>query len=238
MDQRGRDAASNELDRRYWRFVWKERSVSHTESVPQLDALVARAGQDLPVADPHLDQAAPKKIMKQYDSKFLKNDGGQLFHRVNEPVVVREGHREHILGVANEAAGGGPVVEVPQAEGAIPRAREGELPVGAHHDVLQAGRIWSKIDRTANADDCQKKYLYEVGVSLQAAAGLAERALLASQLPDKEGLVSRCAHDHGVVVKRRAVEEKNYKKRKFSTHTIFMAQTLPRWQWPSHYGPS
>ena len=47
-----------------------------------------------------------------------------------------ESHGKDVLGVANEAAGGGAVVEVPQAEGAIPRAGEGELSVGAHHNVL------------------------------------------------------------------------------------------------------
>ena len=52
-------------------------------------------------------------------------------------VVHGEGNAQHILGVANEAAGGGAGdVEVPQAEGAVPGARQGELAIARDHDVL------------------------------------------------------------------------------------------------------
>ncbi|MDG2774649.1 hypothetical protein P7M68_24350, partial [Vibrio parahaemolyticus] len=45
-------------------------------------------------------------------------------------VVNGKGHGEHVLGVANEAAGRGASREVPEAELAVPGAGEGELTVG------------------------------------------------------------------------------------------------------------
>ena len=74
------------------------------------------------------------------------------------------------------------------------------------------------------------QYLHEVRVSLQAAARLAERALLASQLPDQESLVSRGADDHSVVVKRRAAKSIKLLKAQNSSINHFVAQTVPRWQ--------
>jgi hypothetical protein len=57
------------------------------------------------------------------------------------PVVQGEGDREDVLGVANEAAGGGARVEIPKAEGSVPGARKGELAVGGHDDILF--RAWT-----------------------------------------------------------------------------------------------
>merc|ERR1712232_1154650 len=51
-------------------------------------------------------------------------------------VVGREGDREDIFVVSDEAAGGEAGVQVPQAEGAVPRAGEGELTVGGDDDIL------------------------------------------------------------------------------------------------------
>ena len=80
------------------------------------------------------------------------------------------------------------------------------------------------------------QYLHEVRVSLQAATGVAEGSLLASQLPDQESLVSRGADDHGVVVKRRAAEntqllqaQKFYNWNLHSSHLAEMAVTQPLW---------
>jgi hypothetical protein len=52
-------------------------------------------------------------------------------------VIHAEGNAQHVLGVAHEAACGVAGVEVPQAQGAIPGARQGELAVRADNDVLQ-----------------------------------------------------------------------------------------------------
>ena len=59
-------------------------------------------------------------------------------------VVGREGDREHVLLVlvrAGEAAGRHAGVEVPQAERAVPRAREGELAVRRDRHVLNVVRV-------------------------------------------------------------------------------------------------
>ena len=66
----------------------------------------------------------------------------------NEPIVVREGDREHVLGVANETASGRAVVEVPQTERTVPRAGQGELAIGAHDHVLHCARDSTKIQKT------------------------------------------------------------------------------------------
>uniref|UniRef100_J3M9I1 Uncharacterized protein n=1 Tax=Oryza brachyantha TaxID=4533 RepID=J3M9I1_ORYBR len=51
-------------------------------------------------------------------------------------VIDGEGDGEDVLGVADEAAGGGPGGEVPEAELAVPGPGERELAVGAEDDVL------------------------------------------------------------------------------------------------------
>jgi hypothetical protein len=106
------------------------------ERVPQLDGLVARAGDDL-------------------------------------AVVHGEGHGEDILGVADEAAGGGTGVEVPEAEGAVPGAGEGELAVGGDHYVLD-----------------------EVGVTAERPLREAVVALLAGEGPQDDSLVAGGRQEH------------------------------------------
>ena len=89
------------------------------------------------------------------------------------PVVDREGDREDVLGVAEEAARGGARGEVPQPEGAVPRAGERELAVGRDDDVLD-----------------------EVRVAAERAARVAVGgALLAREVPDDDRLVARGGED-------------------------------------------
>jgi len=82
-------------------------------------------------------------------------------------VVAGEGDGENVLGVTNEAAGGGPSGEVPEAELAIPRAGEAELTVGRDHNVLDV-----------------------VSVADEGATGEAVVTLLTGELPDEGGLVT------------------------------------------------
>lgn len=82
-------------------------------------------------------------------------------------VVHGEGDGQHILGVAHEAAGGAAGVQVPQAQGAVPRASQAELAIGGDDDVL-----------------------HEVGVALQGALGSAVVVPTALQLPNNDGLVT------------------------------------------------
>jgi hypothetical protein len=99
--------------------------------------------------------------------------------RHNLPVVHRKRHAEHILGVADEAPGGGARVQVPQTQSAVPGARERELAVGGDDDVLD-----------------------EVRVAREAPAREAVVALLARERPDDDALVARRREDEVRVVER------------------------------------
>ncbi len=52
-------------------------------------------------------------------------------------VVDREGDGQDILGVAIELAGGAASVQVPQAQGAVPRGGQSELAIRGDDHVLQ-----------------------------------------------------------------------------------------------------
>ena len=113
-----------------------DRVLALADGVPELDRLIARARDDLPVVD-------------------------------------REGHRQHVLGVPQEAARRRARGQVPEPQRAVPGARERELAVGGDDDVL-----------------------HKVRVAAQRAARVAVgRALLARQVPDDHGLVARRGED-------------------------------------------
>lgn len=98
-------------------------------------------------------------------------------------VVDREGDGEDVLGVADEAAGGGAGAEVPEAELAVPGTGEGKLAVGAEDNILD-----------------------EVGVAGEAATGNAVGggrgvdAGLLGEVPDEDGFVAGGGDDHVRVV--------------------------------------
>eukprot|EP00983_Pelagomonas_calceolata_P005468 178031-Pelagomonas_calceolata.AAC.5 len=82
-------------------------------------------------------------------------------------VVHGEGHAQHILGVAHEAAGGGAGVQVPQAQGSVPGAGQAELAIARDDHVL-----------------------HEVGVAAQGLLGVAVAVTSALQLPHNHALVA------------------------------------------------
>ena len=94
-------------------------------------------------------------------------------------VIDGEGDGEDVLGVADEAAGGGAGSEVPEAELAVPGAGEGELAIGGEDDVLD-----------------------EVRVAGEAAAGDAVGAVFFGEGPDDDGFVAGGGDDHVGVVDR------------------------------------
>lgn len=114
-----------------------DRVLALADRVPELDRLVARPGDNLPVVD-------------------------------------GEGDGQHVLGVAQEAARRGPRGQVPQPEGPVPGAREGELAIGRNDDVLNKVRVAPE------------------GAARVAVAG----PFLASQVPDDDGLVARGREDN------------------------------------------
>lgn len=82
-------------------------------------------------------------------------------------VVNGESHGQNILGVAHKAAGGGAGVQIPQAQGAVPRTSQAELAIGGDDHVLD-----------------------EVGVTLQGPLGIAIVVSTPLQLPDNDGPVT------------------------------------------------
>jgi hypothetical protein len=90
-------------------------------------------------------------------------------------VVGGESDGEDVTGVADEAAGGGAGVQVPQAQSTIPRGGQGELAIEGDGNVLN-----------------------DVGVTFETADGLAERvgSVVTLELPDDDGLVAGSGDDH------------------------------------------
>lgn len=82
------------------------------------------------------------------------------------PVISTEADGENIGGVSDEATGGQSSVQVPETESVIPGRGESELAVGRDNDIGD-----------------------KVVVSVKDALGVAVRVLVASQLPDNDGLV-------------------------------------------------
>ena len=94
-------------------------------------------------------------------------------------VVRRESNGKNVLGVADEAAGGFTLVEIPKAEGTVPRARQGKVAVHGQSNIL-----------------------HEVGVAVEGALGGSNDLLLLlvddgliKKTPLKKGLVARSGHD-------------------------------------------
>lgn len=74
--------------------------------------------------------------------------------------------------MSNETASGGTGVDVPQAEHAIPRARQGELTIRGHGDILD-----------------------KVSVSPQGASGSVLSVLAVRDVPGQDSLVTRSSED-------------------------------------------
>lgn len=86
--------------------------------------------------------------------------------RDNLSVVSTEADGKDIRGVADETAGGETGVEVPEAEGVVPRRGKSELAVGRDDNVG-----------------------YEVVVSVKDTLGVTILVFVTSQLPDDDSLV-------------------------------------------------
>mmetsp|Transcript_11114 Transcript_11114/g.15943 ORF Transcript_11114/g.15943 Transcript_11114/m.15943 type:complete len:361 (+) Transcript_11114:135-1217(+) len=91
----------------------------------------------------------------------------------NLTVVRRECNGENVLGVANEAAGGGAGVEVPQTESAIARARQSKLTIGRDGDVLDG-----------------------VGVAGETFLGNTSALFVADEVPHDKGFITRSRKHH------------------------------------------
>ena len=93
-------------------------------------------------------------------------DGAVTGTRNDLPVVSREGDRQDIGGVADEATGGETSVQVPKAESVVPGRGQSELAVGRDDNVRD-----------------------EVVVSVEDTLGVTVLVFVTGQLPYDDGLV-------------------------------------------------
>lgn len=154
--------------------------------VPDLDELipttrdhdgVSGAGREAHAADPVRVSVFDHETA---DTKGVPEADGTITRtRDDLTVVSREGNREDILGVANEATGGGASGQIPEAEGGIPGGREGELTISRDYNILNV-----------------------VTVATEGTLGEAKLGFIAGQGPDDDALVARGGQD-GLVALRR-----------------------------------
>ena len=112
-------------------------------------------------------------------------------------VVGRERDGKDVVGVADEAAGGGASGELPETESLVPRRREG---IGAvrrdHLPCRSANRVPSR--RLERNPDAKSTYTVrdDVGVAVERPLGVAVLGLIAGEVPDDQGLVSAAGEEH------------------------------------------
>lgn len=130
----------------------------------------------------------------------------------NLPVVGRERDGQNVVGVADEAAGGGASGELPKAEGLVPRSGQG---VGAirrdnlcsdpHHQPIAPGVVlqcFPKHDSGFHLEISTYAVRNDVRVTLQRPLRIAVRSLVTGKVPDDQGLVSAAGEEHVGAVKR------------------------------------
>lgn len=117
----------------------------------------------------------------------------------NLTVVGREGDGEHIVSVANESAGGGAGSKLPEAEGLVPGGREGVSTVGRDHLFQVSAGVRSIINSNSGSTYTVGD---DVGVALERSLGVAVLGLVAGEVPDDEGLVSRGGEQHVRAIER------------------------------------
>jgi hypothetical protein len=111
-------------------------------------------------------------------------------------IVGGEGDGEDIVGVANKTARGHTSSELPEAEGLVPRCREGVGTV--RRDDLYA--IISSASQCFLESNCCIDVTYAVGnnvrVAMKTPLGVTVCSLVASKVPDDEGLISGSREKH------------------------------------------
>jgi len=105
---------------------------------PDLNKFVPSARDDdgIVIAGREFDAARPEGVISLGDGELALSEGvpqadGSISRSRNDlSVVGGEGDAEDLFGVTLETAGGGSGLEIPQAEGVVPRSREGKKSVG------------------------------------------------------------------------------------------------------------
>lgn len=119
------------------RVALKVRAELAVAEVPYLDELVPASGNNERILSGRRESDArnPLSVAIVVDGELAFSKGVPKLNRLisgsrnDLSVVVRESHRENILSVSNKSSGGYTSIEVPKAEGSIPRSRESELTV-------------------------------------------------------------------------------------------------------------
>lgn len=114
--------------------------------VPDLDELVPTSGNDEWVLGGRRESDAGNPLgvasVSSGDGELALAEGVPQSDllvsgtRNDLSVVVGESNRENILLVSDKSSGGYTSVEVPEAEGCVPRSRESELTIGGDDDLL------------------------------------------------------------------------------------------------------
>mmetsp|Transcript_4219 Transcript_4219/g.7394 ORF Transcript_4219/g.7394 Transcript_4219/m.7394 type:complete len:324 (+) Transcript_4219:19-990(+) len=148
--------------------------------VPYLNKLVPASRNDERVANRRREANArdPLGVLVIGDGVLALAEGvpeldGLVATARNDLTVVgREGYRENILLVSNKAAGGSSGVEVPQAEGGVPRARESKLAIRGDNNILN--KVVVAGERTASETE----------------------VLVVGKSPDDDRLITRTGENH------------------------------------------
>lgn len=156
--------------------------------VPDLDELVPATGDDDRVAShrgeanaghPFGVRVAILNRVLALAERVPQLDSLVSGARDDLAVVDGEGNGQHILSVTDEASGGGASVQVPEAKGTVPGAREGKLAIRGDHDVLD-----------------------EVRVAVKAAARVAVVFFLTGEVPEDNSLITGGGQQNVRVVQR------------------------------------
>lgn len=118
-------------------------------------------------------------------------------------VVGREGDGEDVVGVADEATGGGAGGELPKSQGLVPRSGQSVGTVGGDDLPFQSALLsnnspplasmfyphsFSSVGTYAVRDD--------VGVAVEGLLGVTVLRLVTGQVPDDQGLVTGAGQEH------------------------------------------
>lgn len=145
-------------------------------------------------------------IILAFSKGVPKFDSSVTRTRDNLSVVCAEADRQDIGGVANESASGLASVQVPETQGVVPRGGKGELSIGRDDDVRD-----------------------EVVVAMKNSFWVAIRVLIASKLPNNDGLVWAVKSTNESYAKMSFIPREAVRIMSGFSEEVAMAVTHPLW---------
>ena len=126
-------------------------------------------------------------------------DGAVARTRDDLTVVGGEGDGQDVVGVADEAAGGGAGGELPEPQGLVPRGRQSVSTVRGDNLPIPSA-FKSPICPYFGPSGCCCLGTYtvgdDVGVTVQRSLGVTVLGLVTGEVPDDQGLVTRTGQEH------------------------------------------